>query len=108
MSVLGLPRRLKIRPPDGWIGNPQLPRIHQLMRTPSHRQSGQAAVETAIVMPLFVFIILGLLQLGLMHQAHLMAKYASYKAVRAGSLNRGDKEVMRRAALAVLLPLTNN
>ena len=57
-------------------------------------------------MPLFVFIILGLLQLGLMHQAHLMAKYASYKAVRAGSLNRGDKAVMRRAALAVLLPLT--
>lgn len=70
------------------------------------RQRGQIAVETAIVMPLFVFIILGLLQLGLMHQAHLMAKYASYKAVRAGSLNRGDKAVMRRAALAVLLPLT--
>ena len=69
-------------------------------------QRGQVVVETAIVMPLFVFIILGLLQLGLMHQAHLMAKYASYKAVRAGALNRGDKVVMRRAALSVLLPMT--
>ncbi len=67
---------------------------------------GQIAVETAIVMPLFLFIILGLLQLGLMHQAHLMTKYASYKATRAGSLSRGDKEVMRHAALAVLLPMT--
>jgi hypothetical protein len=72
----------------------------------ARRQRGQVAVETAIVMPLFVFIVLGLLQLGLMHQAHLMAKYASYKAARSGSLNRGDKEVMRRAALSVLLPLT--
>lgn len=72
------------------------------------RQRGQVAVETAIVMPLFVFIVLGLLQLGLLHQAHLMAKYASYKAVRAGSLNRADKEIMRRAALSVLLPMTTS
>ncbi len=36
-------------------------------------------VETAIVMPLFVFIMLGTLQLGLMHQAHAMTKYAAYK-----------------------------
>ena len=70
------------------------------------QRRGQIAVETAIVMPLFVFIVLGLLQLGLMHQAHLLAKYAAYKATRAGSLNRADKEVMKRAALAVLLPMT--
>jgi hypothetical protein len=62
-------------------------------------------VETAIVMPLFVFIILGLLQLGLMHQAKLMAKYAAFKAVRAGSINRGNKDAMTNAALSVLLPM---
>lgn len=77
---------------------------------PRHRSNrlrrGQVAVETVLVTPLFIFIILGLLQLGLMHQARLMTKYASYKAVRAGSLNRGDVGVMRRAALAVLLPMT--
>lgn len=69
------------------------------------RQRGQAAVETAIVMPLFVFIILGLLQLGLMHQAKLMAKYAAFKAVRAGSINRGSKDAMTKAAMSVLLPM---
>lgn len=62
-------------------------------------------VETAIVMPVFVFLILGLLQLGLMHHARVMSKYASYKAVRAGSVNRGEKDAMAKAALAVLLPV---
>lgn len=69
------------------------------------RQRGQAAVETAIVMPLFIFIMLGLLQLGLMHQAKLMTKYAAFKAVRAGSLNRGDPQAMQYAAIAALMPV---
>ncbi|NVJ18387.1 TadE/TadG family type IV pilus assembly protein [Myxococcus sp. AM010] len=68
-------------------------------------QSGQAAVEAAIVLPLFVFLILGILQLGLMHQARLLTKYAAYKAVRAGALNSAKVDVMEKAALAVLLPL---
>lgn len=70
-------------------------------------QSGQAAVEAAIVLPLFVFLILGILQLGLMHQARLLTKYAAYKAVRAGSLNSAKVDVMENAALAVLLPLVS-
>lgn len=71
----------------------------------TRRARGQVVVETAIVMPVFVFLILGLLQLGLMHHARVMAKYASYKAVRAGSVNRGEVEVMEKAALAVMLPV---
>ncbi len=70
-----------------------------------HRESGQAAVETAIVMPLFLFILLGLIQLGLLHQSRLLTKYAAYKAVRAGSINRADAKIMRQAAVAVMLPL---
>ncbi len=66
---------------------------------------GQVAVETAIVMPLFVFVILGLLQLTLMHQAQLMTKYAAYKAVRAGSIRRGDVDAMKKAARNVLVPV---
>lgn len=62
-------------------------------------------METAIVMPLFLFILLGLIQLGLLHQARLLTKYAAYKAVRAGSLNRGDLQVMRNAAVAVMMPV---
>jgi hypothetical protein len=74
---------------------------------PGGRESGQAAVESAIVLPLFVFLILGTLQLGLMHQARLVTKYAAYKAVRAGSLNNAQKSVMEKAALAVMLPLVS-
>lgn len=72
----------------------------------SRRESGQAAVETAIVMPLFVFIVLGIVQLSLMHQARLLTKYAAYKAVRSGSVNRADLKVMERSAIAVMLPMT--
>lgn len=68
-------------------------------------EAGQVAVETAIVLPLFVFLILGTLQLGLMHQARLLTKYAAYKAVRAGSLHHADIEEMEKAAAAVLLPV---
>ncbi|QSQ20080.1 pilus assembly protein [Pyxidicoccus parkwayensis] len=75
------------------------------LRAGTEAQSGQAAVESAIVLPLFVFLILGILQLGLMHQARLMTKYAAYKAVRAGSLHNANVGEMEKAALAVLLPL---
>jgi hypothetical protein len=68
---------------------------------------GQAAVETAIVLPLFVFAMLGMVQLGLMNQARLLTKYAAYKAVRAGALYRGEIENMENAALAVLTPMVS-
>jgi TadE-like protein len=68
------------------------------------RQSGQAAVESALTLPLFVFVLLGTLQLALMHQARLMTKYAAYKAVRVGAITSVDMTRMERAALAVLLP----
>ncbi|MCP3137497.1 TadE family protein [Pyxidicoccus xibeiensis] len=73
----------------------------------SRRQSGQAAIESAVVLPLYVFLILGTLQLSLMHQARLMTKYAAYRAVRAGSLNHARVKPMERAALAALLPLVS-
>jgi hypothetical protein len=72
---------------------------------PVSRESGQTLVETALTMPLFVFVILGTLQLGLMHQAHAMTKYAAYKAVRAGALRSAKMDSMERAAVAVLLPM---
>ncbi|HEX5749359.1 MAG TPA: TadE/TadG family type IV pilus assembly protein [Archangium sp.] len=78
-----------------------------IQRPGGGRESGQAAVESAIVLPMFVFLLLGLLQLSLMHQARLMTKYAAYKAARAGSLHHADVDMMERAALAVLLPLVS-
>ena len=68
------------------------------------RDSGQVAVETAITMPAFIFILLGMLQLGLMHQARVMTKYAAYRAVRVGSIHNAKKSAMTTAALASVLP----
>ncbi len=70
----------------------------------SRSQSGQAAVETALTMPLFVFLILGLLQMSLLHQARYMTKYAAYKAVRTGSIHSAKNKAMTNAALGVLMP----
>jgi Flp pilus assembly protein TadG len=72
---------------------------------PFSRQSGQAAVETAIVMPLFVFTVLGIMQLSLLHQARLLTKYAAYKAARSGAINRVNQKAMENAAVAVMLPM---
>ena len=71
----------------------------------SRRESGQAVVETALVLPLTVFMILGLLQLGLLHQGRSMLKYAAFKAVRAGAIHSAKMDVMEKAAVAVLLPV---
>jgi hypothetical protein len=68
------------------------------------RDSGQAAVESALVLPLMVFMILGTLQLFLMLQARILAQYAVARAGRAGSLNYGGCDAMTQAAIAALLP----
>ncbi|AGC42155.1 hypothetical protein MYSTI_00806 [Myxococcus stipitatus DSM 14675] len=67
-------------------------------------QSGQAAVETAIIAPMMVFMVLGIIQLGMVHNARLMTEYGAYRAVRAGIVNHGDCMLMEKAALASLLP----
>jgi hypothetical protein len=61
-------------------------------------------VESVFVLPLYVFLMLGILQLGLMHHARILTKYAAYKAVRVGALNNADGLLMERTALAVVLP----
>jgi hypothetical protein len=63
------------------------------------------AVEAALVMPLFVFLILGILQLGLTAQARVMAKYAAYRAARVGAMHNADPEAIRSAAILHLLPV---
>lgn len=71
-------------------------------------QSGQAEVETAIVLPLVVFMLLGLLQLGLLNQAWVITKYAAYRAVRTGALRNLDTKAMEAVAVAVALPLLSD
>ncbi len=70
----------------------------------SGRESGQAAVEAALTLPLLVFMILGTLQLFLMLQARILTEYATFMAARVGSVNHGSCKRMNHAAVATLLP----
>jgi len=75
------------------------------MRTSrSSRESGQALVESALTLPLLLFVVLGTLQLFLALQARSLAEYAAFRATRAGSLNNGDCNRMVHAAIAALVP----
>jgi hypothetical protein len=66
--------------------------------------SGQAAVETALTMPMLLFIVMSVLQLGLLMQARNLTQYAVFRATRAGSLNHGECKPMMHSAIASLIP----
>ncbi len=61
-------------------------------------------VEAALSIPLTTFLMLGIIELGMMHQAHIMTQVAAYRAVRAGIVNSGDCNSMKRAAFTALVP----
>ncbi len=61
-------------------------------------------MESALTLPLVVFLVLGSLQLFLMLNARIMAQYAVFRATRAGSVSQGDCKRMMHAAIATLLP----
>ena len=66
--------------------------------------SGQAALETALILPLQLFTLLGAIQLSMAYQARLVAEYAAFKTARSASLYRTDCRHMTDAALMALLP----
>ena len=68
---------------------------------------GQAAVETALTMPLLLFMVLGTLQLFMLLQGRILAQYAVGRATRMGAMNFGKCEPMIRSAIAILLPAIN-
>lgn len=68
-------------------------------------ESGQVEAETAIVLPAVVFLLLGLIQMGLMSQARIFAKLSAYRAVRTGALRAVKLDLMEKAAVAAALPV---
>lgn len=74
------------------------------VRQRTSSESGQVAVEAALIMPTMVFLVLGLVQLGMMHQARLMTEYAAYRAARSGVVNSGDCARMEWAGIYAVLP----
>jgi hypothetical protein len=61
-------------------------------------------VEAAIIMPMMIFLVLGILQLTLVQHAKLMTEYAAYQAARAGIVWNGNPIRMQDAAVVALLP----
>ena len=66
--------------------------------------SGQAAVETALTMPLMLFLVLGTIQLFMLLQAKVLAQYAIYQAARMGSVSNGRCDIMLHAAIFSFSP----
>jgi hypothetical protein len=62
------------------------------------------AVEAAMVLPLMVFLTLGIIQLTMVQHARLMTEYAAYQAARAGIVWNGNNERMHDAAILALTP----
>jgi len=84
-----------------WI---QLALLWAALRRVKRDEAGQAMVESAIVIPLMVFLILGIVQLAMMQHARIMTEYAAFNAARAGIVWNADRIIMQNAALISLLP----
>jgi hypothetical protein len=67
-------------------------------------ERGQAVVESAIVIPLMTFLILGMIQLVMIQHARIMTEYAAFNAARAGIVWNADRIIMESAAIISLLP----
>ncbi len=67
-------------------------------------EAGQAAVESALTLPLTVFLVLGTLQLFMLMQARVMAQYAVGRAAKMGAVNHANCNAMVKSALLVVMP----
>lgn len=63
------------------------------------RDRGQAAVETALVLPLIMAVALALVQVGLLVRDHVLVVHAAREAARAAAVDP-TTEAARAAALA--------
>ncbi len=66
---------------------------------------GQSAVETALILPLTLFSILGVIQLSLMMHARYAAQHAAFSAARSASVHNGNCKSAVTAALLAVAPM---
>ena len=59
-------------------------------------QRGSSMVEFLIIMPLLLFIGMGVMQFGLVYHAKSMLNYATFEAARTGAVNNGQIDIMRK------------
>jgi len=67
-------------------------------------ESGQVIVEQALIMPMMVFLILGIVQLTMLQHARIITDYAAFNAARAGAVYDGNITEMERAAYISVIP----
>jgi Flp pilus assembly protein TadG len=58
---------------------------------------GQATVEMAVILPILLMLLLGLVDVARMANAYLTVQHAAREAVRAGTTGASDAEVTQRA-----------
>lgn len=66
---------------------------------------GAALLETVIVLPIVLFVVLGAVQVMLLQHARIATEYAAYCAARAGIVHHANWNVMQNAAMLATLPL---
>jgi hypothetical protein len=75
------------------------------MRVLRGAQRGAAIVETLIVMPVLVMVILGAIQTAMIYEAKATLNHATLQAARSGAVNNADLNSIRGGLARGLLPL---
>ena len=79
------------------------------VRRGSPREGGQALVEFALVMPIFMLLIFGLLEYGFLYNAILTVQFASREGVsiaaQAGAVDGADCSVLKAVETALQTPV---
>ena len=85
---------------------------HRCMKTPRRttgssprRQRGQSLLEFCIVVPAFIFMLLGIFQFMLIYRAKATLDYASLEAARAGAVHQAELGEIRQGLVRGLTPL---
>lgn len=69
------------------------------------KQRGQAMTEFIIIVPAFILLIFGALQIALIYSAKNTLEYATFQAARLGALNHAEYSSIRRGLIRGLAPL---
>ena len=78
------------------------------MKVPMNNQRGASAVEFAIILPMLVVLILGIIEFGLLFYDKAVITNASREAARAGIIYQPDPRVDSTEIESVVLNYCNN
>jgi len=69
------------------------------------KNTGQAMVETVVIMFTLMLLVLGIIQFALVYNAKTTLNYATFEATRAGALNYGNTQAIQYAFAGAMSPL---